>query len=97
MAMPKRAILSYRVLRGRPSVSSARVTRPPLAASAARNAARPPVQPQGEPAPVLRAYNPPRIETADYALRNRDAVIRGAAPAARSRTAEAAAPAVFSG
>ena len=68
-----------------------------LAASAARNAARPPVQPQGEPAPVLRAFNPPRIETADYALRNRDAVIRSAAPAARPRTAEAAAPAVFSG
>src|SRR5690606_23833353 len=68
-----------------------------LAASAARNATRPPVQPQGEPAPVLRTFNPPRIETADYAVRNRDAVLRTAAPAARPRGVEAAAPAVFSG
>jgi flagellar biosynthesis protein FlhF len=68
-----------------------------LAASAARNATRPPSSPQGESAPLLRAFEPPRIETADYTVRNRDALIRAAAPAARSRSAEMAAPAVFSG
>ncbi|WP_345794774.1 flagellar biosynthesis protein FlhF [Thauera sp. JM12B12] len=47
-----------------------------LAASAARNATRTPAASRAEPEPVVRAFNPPRIETADYALRSRDGVMR---------------------
>ena len=46
---------------------------------------------------MLRAFSPPRIETADYAVRSRDAVLRSAAPAARPHGVEAAGPAPFSG
>lgn len=75
-----------------------RVSLSALAASAARNASRPVPQPAAEPAPVVRAFNPPRIETADYALRNRDGVLRAAAAAQTSAPRPpASGPAVFSG
>lgn len=70
-----------------------------LAASAARNAVRPPAGQDREPGPAIRPFAPPRIETPDYALRDREAVIRAAtaSAAARARAAEPAAQAVFSG
>ena len=75
-----------------------RVSLSALAASAARNASRSAPQPVAEPAPVVRAFNPPRIETADYALRNRDGVLRAAAAAqASAPRPPASGPAVFSG
>ncbi len=60
---------------------------------------RPPVpRPAPEPAPVVRAFNPPRIETADYAVRNRDGVLRNAAADLTPGSGPAAGgPAVFSG
>ncbi len=54
-----------------------RVSLSALAASAARNAARPAPAAPARPA-VVRPFSPPRIETADFALRSRPA----AAPAA---------------
>ena len=75
-----------------------RVSLSALAASAARNASRSAPQPVAEPAPVVRAFNPPRIETADYALRNRDGVLRAAVAAqASAPRPPASGPAVFSG
>ena len=75
-----------------------RVSLSALAASAARNASRPVPQPAAEPAPVVRPFNPPRIETADYALRNRDGVLRAAVAAqASAPRPPASGPAVFSG
>lgn len=75
-----------------------RVSLSALAASAARNAARPVARPAPEPASVVRAFNPPRIETADYAVRNRDGVLRNAAATSSPGTGPAAGgPAVFSG
>ena len=66
-----------------------------LAASAARNAGRTAPRPAAEPAPVVRAFDPPRIETADYTMRNRDGLLRAAANAAPRAGGDAAA--VFSG
>ena len=75
-----------------------RVSLSALAASAARNASRSAPQPVAEPAPVVRAFNPPRIETADYSLRNRDGVLRAAVAAqASAPRPPASGPAVFSG
>ena len=75
-----------------------RVSLSALAASAARNASRSAPQSVAEPAPVVRAFNPPRIETADYALRNRDGVLRAAVAAqASAPRPPASGPAVFSG
>lgn len=60
-----------------------RVSLSALAASAARNAARP--APAAPPRPaVVRPFSPPRIETADFALRSRPA----AAPAAPAAAAD---------
>jgi flagellar biosynthesis protein FlhF len=66
-----------------------------LAASAARNAGRGAPTSAAAPAAVVRTFDPPRIETADYVLRNRDGVLRSAAPAAVRAGGDAAA--VFSG
>lgn len=74
-----------------------RVSLSALAASAARNASRPVAQPAAEPATVVRAFNPPRIETADYALRSRDGVLRAAAAAQTAARPAPSGPAVFSG
>jgi len=66
-----------------------------LAASAARSAARggQRAEPSAESAgPVVRPFNPPRIETADYAMRGREALLRSAS--ARGRSDQASAPAV---
>lgn len=57
-----------------------RVSLSALAASAARNAARPAPAAPARPA-VVRPFSPPRIETADFALRSRPAAA-SAAPAA---------------
>jgi len=57
-----------------------RVSLSALAASAARNAARPAPAAPARPA-VVRPFSPPRIETADFALRSRP-VAAPAAPAA---------------
>lgn len=62
-----------------------RVSLSALAASAARNAARPAPAAPARPA-VVRPFSPPRIETADFALRSRPA----AAPAAPAAPAAAA-------
>ncbi|HNO62968.1 MAG TPA: flagellar biosynthesis protein FlhF, partial [Thauera aminoaromatica] len=48
-------------------------------------------------ATVVRAFNPPRIETADYALRSRDGVLRAAAAAQTAARPAPSGPAVFSG
>ncbi len=74
-----------------------RVSLSALAASAARNASRPVAEPAAEPATVVRAFNPPRIETADYALRSRDGVLRAAAAAQTAARPAPSGPAVFSG
>ncbi|KIN88311.1 flagellar biosynthesis protein FlhF [Thauera sp. SWB20] len=74
-----------------------RVSLSALAASAARNASRPVAQPAAEPGTVVRAFNPPRIETADYALRSRDGVLRAAAAAQTAARPAPSGPAVFSG
>ncbi|MFU2488479.1 flagellar biosynthesis protein FlhF [Thauera sp. WH-1] len=66
-----------------------------LAASAARNLARPAAA--AVPGPVVRPFNPPRIETADYAMRGRDAELRTAVSGARREPMAAGGPAVFSG
>ncbi|MFT3758739.1 flagellar biosynthesis protein FlhF [Thauera sp.] len=50
-----------------------------LAANAARNAARPAVA--ASPQPVIRPFSPPRIETADFAMRSRPAPASAPAPA----------------
>ncbi|MDI3489855.1 MAG: flagellar biosynthesis protein FlhF [Thauera sp.] len=60
-----------------PADGDFRVSLSALAASAARNAARPAPAAPAQPA-VVRPFSPPRIETADFALRSRPA----AAPAA---------------
>lgn len=60
-----------------------RVSLSALAASAARNAARPAPAAPARPA-VVRPFSPPRIETADFALRSRPA----AAPAAPAAAAD---------
>lgn len=67
-----------------------------LAASAARNLARPAAA-AAAPGPVVRPFNPPRIETADYAMRGRDAEPRTAPSGARREPMEAGGPAVFAG
>ncbi|OYD52760.1 flagellar biosynthesis protein FlhF [Thauera propionica] len=60
-----------------PADGDFRVSLSALAASAARNAARPAPAAPAQPA-VVRPFSPPRIESADFALRSRPA----AAPAA---------------
>ncbi|WP_341644371.1 flagellar biosynthesis protein FlhF [Thauera sp. SDU_THAU2] len=56
-----------------------------LAANAARNAARP--APAAPPQPVIRPFSPPRIETADFAMRSRPAPASAPAPADDSGSA----------
>ena len=60
--------------------SDFRVSLSALAASAARNAGRPAAPTARVQEPVVRPFNPPRIETADYAPRSRPAATP-AAPA----------------
>ncbi len=60
-----------------------------LAASAARMASAPkPVAPR-QPAPTIRVFDPPRIETADYTMRTQD--VRAAVASASVRAASAVA------
>ena len=69
-----------------------------LASKAARNVERPPLRPAPEASePVLRPFNPPRIETADYTVRAREAILRSAAETARPAQGASPAPAVASG
>lgn len=58
-----------------------------LAAQAARNAEQRNAAAVRATEPVLRPFSPPRIETADYTVRTRDAVIRAAGDAGRAAPA----------